>query len=69
MNFVKSALKESFVMAFGQFETAASEVLGALKSKVTGETGEMEEPTSGEVQILLCSKENVISMRSLGVSI
>ncbi|GLJ43023.1 hypothetical protein SUGI_0892890 [Cryptomeria japonica] len=48
------------------FETAASEVLGALKSKVTGETGEMEEPTSGEVQILLCSKENIISMRSLG---
>ncbi|KAH9296977.1 hypothetical protein KI387_028659 [Taxus chinensis] len=48
------------------FETAASEVLSALKSKVPGETGEMEEPTSGEVQIFLCSKENVISMRSLG---
>ncbi|KAH9329248.1 hypothetical protein KI387_001356, partial [Taxus chinensis] len=48
------------------FETAASEVLSALKSKVPGETGEMEEPTSGEVQIFLCSNENVISMRSLG---
>ncbi|KAH9323318.1 hypothetical protein KI387_017957, partial [Taxus chinensis] len=48
------------------FRTAASEVSSALKSKLPGETGEMEEPTSGEVQIFLCSNENVISMRSLG---
>eukprot|EP01018_Ginkgo_biloba_P039628 Gb_09107 [translate_table: standard] len=48
------------------FESAAAEVLAALRSKVAGETGEMEEPTTGEVQVLLSSKENFISMRSLG---
>ena len=39
-----------------------------LKSKVAGETGELEEPMTGEVQILLTSKEDSVSMRSLGVS-
>lgn len=39
-----------------------------LKSKVAGETGEMEDPVTGEVQILLTSKEDSVSMRSLGVS-
>ncbi|OVA12888.1 Mini-chromosome maintenance [Macleaya cordata] len=48
------------------FETAAAEVLASLKSKVTGETGEIEEPTIGEIQILLTSKEDSVSMRSLG---
>jgi DNA replication licensing factor MCM5 len=48
------------------FESAAAEVLAGLKSKVTGETGEMEEPSTGEVQVLLSSKENSISIRSLG---
>lgn len=48
------------------FETAASEVLASLRSKVAGETGEMEEPVTGEVQILLSSKENSVSMRSVG---
>lgn len=51
------------------FETAAAEVLASLKSKVAGETGEMEEPVTGEVQILLTSKEDTISMRSLGAQV
>eukprot|EP00253_Pinus_taeda_P000575 PITA_00575 len=48
------------------FESAAAEVLAGLKSKIAGETGEMEEPSTGEVQVLLSSKENSISIRSLG---
>jgi hypothetical protein len=51
-----------------QFETAGSEVLASLRSKVAGETGEMEEPVTGDVQIFLSSKENCVSMRSIGVS-
>ncbi|KAL5774849.1 hypothetical protein ACOSP7_012406 [Xanthoceras sorbifolium] len=43
------------------FETAAAEVLASLKMKV-----DMEEPKLGEVQILLASKEDSMSMRSLG---
>lgn len=38
-----------------------------LKTKVAGETGEMVEPVPGDVQILLTSKEDPVSMRSLGV--
>ncbi|KAJ4792586.1 DNA helicase [Rhynchospora pubera] len=48
------------------FETAASEILASLRSKVAGETGEMEEPVTGDVQIFLSSKENCISMRLTG---
>uniref|UniRef100_A0ACD5ZC25 Uncharacterized protein n=1 Tax=Avena sativa TaxID=4498 RepID=A0ACD5ZC25_AVESA len=48
------------------FETAGSEVLASLRSKVAGETGEMEEPITGDVQIFLSSKENCLSMRSIG---
>ncbi|KAI5659060.1 hypothetical protein M9H77_27853 [Catharanthus roseus] len=48
------------------FETAAAEVLASLRSRVTAETGEMEEPEIGEVQILLRSEQDPISMRSLG---
>ncbi|XP_047310879.1 DNA replication licensing factor MCM5 [Impatiens glandulifera] len=48
------------------FETAASEVLASLKSRVMGDTGEMEEPLTGEVQILLTSAEDSVSIRSLG---
>ncbi|KQK01163.1 DNA replication licensing factor MCM5 [Brachypodium distachyon] len=48
------------------FETAGSEVLASLRSKVAGETGEMEEPVTGDVQIFLSSKENCLSMRSIG---
>ncbi|XP_022965597.1 DNA replication licensing factor MCM5 [Cucurbita maxima] len=48
------------------FETAAAEVLMNLKTKVAGETGEMVEPVAGDVQILLTSKEDPVSMRSLG---
>ncbi|GAB4828176.1 minichromosome maintenance protein 5 [Ancistrocladus abbreviatus] len=48
------------------FETAAAEVSASLKAKVVGETGEMEEPVTGDVQILLSSKEDPISMRLLG---
>jgi DNA replication licensing factor MCM5 len=43
-------------------------VLSGLKSKVAGDSGEMEEPTTGEVQVLLSSKENPTSMRMMGVS-
>ncbi|KAA3486210.1 DNA replication licensing factor MCM5 [Gossypium australe] len=48
------------------FETAAAEVLAGLKMKVAGDSGEMVEPQKGEVQILLTSKEDPVSMRSLG---
>ncbi|KAK0570971.1 hypothetical protein LWI29_009283 [Acer saccharum] len=43
------------------FEVAAAEVLASLKMKV-----DMEEPKVGEVQILLASKEDSLSMRTLG---
>ncbi|KAK2646724.1 hypothetical protein Ddye_021919 [Dipteronia dyeriana] len=43
------------------FEVAAAEVLASLKMKV-----DMEEPKVGQVQILLASKEDSLSMRSLG---
>lgn len=48
------------------FETAAAEVLSSLKSKVPGDTGEMEEPLTQDLQILLTSNEDPISMRFLG---
>ncbi|XP_062159056.1 DNA replication licensing factor MCM5 [Alnus glutinosa] len=48
------------------FETAAAEVLVSLRSRVAGETGEMEDPVTGDVQVLLTSKENSVSMRLLG---
>ncbi|KAK9149833.1 hypothetical protein Scep_008590 [Stephania cephalantha] len=48
------------------FETAAAEVLASLKSRVDAGMSEMEEPTVGEVQIFLTSKEDSTSMRSLG---
>ncbi|KAI3902911.1 hypothetical protein MKW92_027171 [Papaver armeniacum] len=48
------------------FETAAAQVLSSLKSKVPGETGEIEDPTAAEIQILLTSKEDPVSMRALG---
>ncbi|KAF5193688.1 Dna helicase [Thalictrum thalictroides] len=50
------------------FETAAAEVLPSLKSKVALETGEMEEPIPGEVQVLLSSEEEPVSIRSLGAN-
>ncbi|XP_048552620.1 DNA replication licensing factor MCM5-like [Triticum urartu] len=49
------------------FETVGSEVLTSLRSKVAGETGEMEEPITGDVQIFLSSKENCVSMGSIDV--
>ncbi|KAL1816124.1 hypothetical protein ACET3Z_018698 [Daucus carota] len=48
------------------FETAAAEVLACLRSRVSGESGEMEEPETEEVQIFLTSKEDPVSMRLLG---
>ncbi|KAK4479491.1 hypothetical protein RD792_015005 [Penstemon davidsonii] len=48
------------------FETAAAEVLAGLKSRVAGDSGEMEEPVPGEVQVLLMSEEDPLSIRSLG---
>ncbi|KAL3632448.1 minichromosome maintenance protein 5 [Castilleja foliolosa] len=50
------------------FETAAAQVLVGLKSRVAGETGEMEEPVPGEVQILLKSVQDSASIRSLGLA-
>ncbi|KAE8710471.1 DNA replication licensing factor MCM5 [Hibiscus syriacus] len=47
------------------FEKAAAEVLGGLKMKLAGDSGEMVEPQTGEVQILLTSKEDTVSLRSL----
>ncbi|XP_048490834.1 dicer-like protein 4 isoform X2 [Beta vulgaris subsp. vulgaris] len=48
------------------FENAASEVLASLTSKVAGETGEMEEPFTEDLQVLLTSNEDSVSIRSLG---
>ncbi|KAJ8562231.1 hypothetical protein K7X08_011522 [Anisodus acutangulus] len=48
------------------FETAAAEVLASLRLRVASESGEMEEPEIGEVQILLRSEQDSMSMRSLG---
>ena len=59
----------SFFFFFSQFETAAAEVLVSLRSKVAGETGEMEDPVTGDVQVLLTSREDPVSMRFLGVSV
>lgn len=39
-----------------------------LRSKVAGETGEMEDPVPGDMQVLLTSKEDPVSIRLLGVS-
>lgn len=39
-----------------------------LRLKEQGESGEMKEPEIKEVQILLSSKEDPVSMRLLGVS-
>lgn len=60
----------SWIRAFAcvQFEVAAAEVLVGLKSKVAGEGGEMEEPSTGDVQVLLTSKESPVSIRNLAVS-
>ncbi|XP_004508387.1 DNA replication licensing factor MCM5 [Cicer arietinum] len=48
------------------FETAAAQVLVSLKTKVAGDTGVMEDAAPGDVQVLLTSKEDPVSMRSLG---
>lgn len=53
----------------GQFEVAAAEVLVGLKSKVPGEDGDLEEPSTGDVQVLLTSKEKASSIRGLAVSV
>ena len=42
-------------------------MLVGLKSKVAGEDGEMEEPGTGDVQVLLTSKENAVEIRTLAV--
>ncbi|PON81283.1 DNA replication licensing factor Mcm [Trema orientale] len=48
------------------FENAAGQVLANLKTKVAGNEGQLEEPVPEDVQILLTSKEDPVSMRSLG---
>lgn len=55
-------------LLWGQFEVGAAEVLVGLKSKVAGEGGEMEEPSTGDVQVFLTSKESPVSIRGLAVS-
>ncbi|KAF8413799.1 hypothetical protein HHK36_001792 [Tetracentron sinense] len=47
-------------------DSLATGVLASLRSKLGGETRKMEELIIGEVQILLTSKEDSISMQSLG---
>ncbi|KAL3693748.1 hypothetical protein R1sor_007399 [Riccia sorocarpa] len=47
------------------FEAAAAEVAVGLRAKVTGDRGDMEEPTTGDIQLLLSSKQNSVSIRSL----
>ncbi|XP_062078304.1 DNA replication licensing factor MCM5 [Humulus lupulus] len=48
------------------FENAAGQVLANLKTKVAGNEGQLEEPVPEDVQILLTSREDSVSMRSLG---
>ncbi|KAF3452998.1 hypothetical protein FNV43_RR03431 [Rhamnella rubrinervis] len=48
------------------FENAAGQVLANLKTKERGNEGQLEEPVPEDVQILLTSKEDPVSMRSLG---
>ncbi|KAL5547659.1 hypothetical protein UlMin_002890 [Ulmus minor] len=48
------------------FENAAGQVLANLKTKIAGNEGQLEEPVPEDVQILLTSKEDSVSMRSLG---
>ena len=60
-------MSNSWRGGFLQFETVGSEVLASLRAKVAGETGEMEEPVTGDVQIFLSSKENCVSMGSIDV--
>ncbi|KAH7546229.1 hypothetical protein FEM48_Zijuj01G0178300 [Ziziphus jujuba var. spinosa] len=48
------------------FENAAGQVLASLKTKEPGNEGQLEEPVPEDVQILLTSKEDPVSMRSLG---
>lgn len=52
----------------GQFEVGAADVLVGLKSKESGKDGELEEPVTGDVQVLLTSKEKATSIRGLTVS-
>lgn len=42
-------------------------MLASLRMREASETGEMEEPTPSDVQILLTSREDPVSMRLLGV--
>ncbi|KAK7291982.1 hypothetical protein RIF29_07576 [Crotalaria pallida] len=48
------------------FESAASQVLSSLKTKVLADSGLLEDAVTADVQVLLSSKEDPISMRSLG---
>ncbi|XP_045827556.1 DNA replication licensing factor MCM5 [Trifolium pratense] len=61
-----SKLRSSPADILPLFETAAAQVLVNLKTKVAGDTGAMEDAAPGDVQILLTSKEDSVSMRSLG---
>ncbi|WJX95977.1 minichromosome maintenance protein 5 [Trifolium repens] len=61
-----SKLRSSPADILPLFETAAAQVLVNLKTKVAGDTGVMEDAAPGDVQILLTSKEDSVSMRSIG---
>lgn len=50
------------------FEVAAGEVLVGLKSKVVVGRGELEDPVTGDVQVMLSSKEHPMSIRALGAT-
>lgn len=52
-----------------QFEKAAGEVLAGLQMREVREAGEMVEPTPRDVQILVTSREDPVSMRLLGVGL
>lgn len=62
----RSWTESSFLL---QFEKAAGEVLSGLKMREAKEGGEMEEPLPKDVQILLTSREDPVSMRLLGVCV
>lgn len=61
---IEVGLKQAFV---SQFEKAAGEVLAGLQMREAKEAGEMVEPMPRDVQILLTSREDPVSMRLLGV--
>lgn len=44
----------------GQFEVGAADVVLGLKSKIDGEDSELEESSTGDVQVLLTSERMLL---------